>query len=129
MADVLIYKLAQDIIAACDLVLMNSTIFDQRKGGSVLIPSKLIGNSNITKDEPLLTLFGADPTFSRQWLHPSYDQILNKPWTYVNTSIAFYSPSTLFTEIVKVTGSNLTGAPDSEKKNIDQGLVSHRDFT
>ena len=34
------------------------------------------------------------------------------------------------TEIVKVTGSNLTGAPNSEvKKIIEQGLVSHRDFT
>ena len=33
------------------------------------------------------------------------------------------------TEIVKVTGSNLTGAPNSEKTIIEQGLVSHRDFT
>ena len=96
MADVLIYKLAQDIIAACDLVLTNSTGITQRQDGSLLVPSKLVGKKNSTEDDLLLAMFGADPTFSRQWLHPFYVQILDQPWTYVNTSITFYSPSALF---------------------------------
>ena len=95
MADILIYKLAQDIIAACDLVLKNSTIFDHRGSGTSLVLPKFAHN-NSTQDEPFMALFGPDPPFSHQPLHPFHEQVLYQPWTYINTSIAFYSPSALF---------------------------------